>query len=174
LFYRADPPKAIAAAGDSSRTTHGVAAAVDACRYFALLILRALDGRSKDEIFAGAADRESLLGNPPLAPEIARLAGRRPGELAEADVRGTGYVVQSLEAALWAFDTTDDFRTGALRAVNLGDDADTTAAVYGQLAGAFYGEDGIPAEWRARLAMLPLIQETADRLFHAASRQTPA
>ena len=63
-------------------------------------------------------------------------------------IKGNGYVVRSLEAALWAFYTTDDFRQGLLAAVNLGDDADTTGAVYGQLAGAFYGVEGIPGEWR--------------------------
>ena len=61
-------------------------------------------------------------------------------------------MIHTLEAALWAFHTTDTFRDGALKVVNLGEDADTTGAVYGQIAGAFYGEDGIPAEWRAKLA----------------------
>ena len=55
------------------------------------------------------------------------------------------------EAALWAFATTGDFRSGALAAVNLGDDADTTGAIYGQLAGAFYGTEGIPVAWRERV-----------------------
>jgi ADP-ribosyl-[dinitrogen reductase] hydrolase len=50
-------------------------------------------------------------------------------------------------------------------AVNLGDDADTTGAVYGQLAGAFYGEEGIPAEWRAVLAHRNLIESFADQLY---------
>jgi ADP-ribosylglycohydrolase len=82
------------------------------------------------------------------------------------EIRGTGYVVRSLEAALWAFHRSDSFQEGCLLAVNLGDDADTTAAVYGQLAGAFYGEDGIPARWRLRLALYDLIAGLADQLFH--------
>ena len=73
-------------------------------------------------------------------------------------------MVDSLEAALWAFHRTETFRAGALAAVNLGDDADTTGAVYGQLAGAYYGEDGIPAEWRDKLAMRETIERLADRL----------
>ena len=68
------------------------------------------------------------------------------------DIRGSGFVVHSLEAALWAFWSTDDFRDGCLAAVNLGEDADTTGAVFGQLAGAVYGEEGIPSGWRDRLA----------------------
>ena len=78
------------------------------------------------------------------------------------DIRGTGYVVDTLEAALWAFDHSSSFREGALLAVNLGDDADTTGAVFGQLAGAFYGEREIPAEWRAKLALRGTIERLAD------------
>ena len=69
-------------------------------------------------------------------------------------IRGTGYVVESLEAALWAFHKSRDFREGALLAVNLGDDADTTGAIYGQIAGAHYGVQAIPAAWREQLRNL--------------------
>ena len=83
-------------------------------------------------------------------------------------IRGSGYVVASLEAALWAFHRSDTFATGCLLAVNLGEDADTTAAVYGQLAGAYYGAAGIPAPWRDRLAHRDLIIDFADRLHDLA------
>jgi ADP-ribosyl-[dinitrogen reductase] hydrolase len=73
--------------------------------------------------------------------------------------------VESLEAALWAFFHSDNYQDGALLAVNLGDDADTTGAVYGQLAGTYYGEEGIPAEWRQRLVMREKIAELADGLY---------
>jgi ADP-ribosylglycohydrolase len=84
---------------------------------------------------------------------------------APPEIRGSGYVVESLEAALWAFHRTDDFRDGLLRAVNLGHDADTTGAIYGQLAGAFYGVEAIPAEWRAKLALRDEIEGLADALM---------
>jgi ADP-ribosyl-[dinitrogen reductase] hydrolase len=73
--------------------------------------------------------------------------------------------VRSLEAALWAFYRSDSFRSGCLLAVNLGDDADTTGAVFGQLAGAYYGEESIPSAWRDKLAMKQLIESFADQLF---------
>ena len=66
----------------------------------------------------------------------------------EPEIRASGYVVHTLEAALWAFHNSDNFRDGALLAVNLGGDADTTGAVFGQIAGAYYAVDGIPAAWR--------------------------
>jgi ADP-ribosylglycohydrolase len=68
------------------------------------------------------------------------------------------------EAALWAFHNSNSFRDGCLLAVNLGDDADTTGAVYGQLAGAYYGEQGIPDQWRSKVAHRQLIETYAERL----------
>ena len=66
-------------------------------------------------------------------------------------IKGSGFVVKSLEAALWAFYHTDNFKDGVLKAVNLGDDADTTGAVFGQIAGAYYADNkqniGIPLNW---------------------------
>ena len=80
-------------------------------------------------------------------------------------IRGTGYVVDTLEAVLWTFHKTDNFREGALKVVNLGDDADTTGAIYGQIAGAYYGVEAIPSEWRELLTMGAGIELTADRLY---------
>ena len=81
------------------------------------------------------------------------------------EIRGTGYVVASLEAALWAFAKSTSFEHGALLAVNLGDDADTTGAVYGQIAGAFHGVDAIPARWRSKLAYIERLESFAGRLL---------
>ncbi|WP_445242639.1 ADP-ribosylglycohydrolase family protein [Microcoleus sp. Pol12B5] len=101
----------------------------------------------------------------PLVAEIDEIAAgsfklRQPPE-----IKGTGYVVKSLEAALWAFYNSSSFVEGCLLAVNLGDDADTTGAVYGQLAGAFYGEYGIPEKWRSQLVDRTLIASFGERLL---------
>jgi len=76
-----------------------------------------------------------------------------------------------MEAALWAFARTTTFREGALLAVNLGDDADTTGAIHGQLAGAFYGVESIPVEWRSKLTALDTLESFAARLADAADVQ---
>jgi ADP-ribosylglycohydrolase len=73
-------------------------------------------------------------------------------------------VVESLEAALWCFQGTSTFAGAVLAAANLGDDADTTAAVCGQIAGAFYGAGGIPERWLRLLAKLELMEDLAERL----------
>ncbi len=101
----------------------------------------------------------------PLVEEITRIADGSFKDRKPPEIRGTGYVVQSLEAALWAFHRSDNIRDGALLAANLGEDADTTAAIYGQLAGAYYGADGIPAEWLEKLAMAEEITSMADDLY---------
>ena len=166
LFFARDPATAIRQAGESSRTTHGVRSAVDACRYLGALLVGAIQGVGKEELLAARY-------NPvpdgweadPLTHAIDEVAAGSFKERYPPDIRGSGYVVRSLEAALWAFYHTSTFRDGCLLAANLGEDADTTAAVYGQLAGAFYGEEGIPAEWRARLALWALIESYAEQLY---------
>jgi ADP-ribosyl-[dinitrogen reductase] hydrolase len=170
LFFAADPAGAIEHAADSSRTTHGAPDAVHACRYFAGLILGALSGADKQTLLA--ADYSPVPGlwqAAPLSPAVANVAGGSFKELVPDEIEAGGFAVETLRAALWAFHTTDDFRSGVLRAVNLGDDADTTGAVYGQLAGAYYGIDGIPADWQAKIAKQDVILELADKL-HAAGQ----
>jgi len=130
----------------------------------------AVTGISKDELLS---ERYSPLtgywAGHLLVEEVDEIAAGSFHHREPPYIRGTGYVVRSLEAALWAFDRSSSFREGCLLAVNLGDDADTTGAVYGQLAGAYYGESGIPLSWLARLARHDLIRSFGERLF-AASR----
>jgi ADP-ribosyl-[dinitrogen reductase] hydrolase len=152
------------AAGDALGTTHGSRECVDACRYMGAIIVGALDGQSKNELLAESFWR-SLDVAETLAPKIAEIANGSFRTNEPPKICGAGYVVKSLEAALWAFHKSEDFRHGALLAVNLGDDADTTGAVYGQIAGAHYGEDGIPLQWRAKLAMRDLIEQRANELY---------
>ena len=166
LFFAQDPVRAVAEAADSSRTTHGAPEAVDACRYLAALIVGALQGRSKEELLQPHfAPVHGLWNAQPLAPAISAIAGGSFQDREPPEIAGTGYVVRSLEAALWAFAKSTTFADGALLAVNLGDDADTTGAVYGQLAGAFYGVDAIPARWRQRLAARDTLERLADGLL---------
>jgi ADP-ribosyl-[dinitrogen reductase] hydrolase len=163
LFYAHAPAEAIRRAAESSRTTHGAAEAVDACRYLAGLLVGAVRGVSKDDLLSRSWDEA------PLAPAIAAIAAGSFKRKNPPQIKGTGYVVDSLEAALWALHRSASFEEGCLLAVNLGDDADTTAAVYGQLAGAIYGEDAIPSRWREKLALRPQIERFAEELCARAS-----
>jgi ADP-ribosylglycohydrolase/protein-tyrosine phosphatase len=170
LAYAADPAAAVARAAESARTTHGAPQAIDAARYFAAVMLGALHTGE----LTPAWDVE------PLHPEVAEIAAGSFRTREPPAIRGTGYVVDSLEAALWAVHGAASFEDAVLRAANLGDDADTTAAIAGQLAGALYGVEAIPANWRKRLVMRERIEELADGLLrlagalHEAGRAAPA
>jgi len=150
-------------AAASSRTTHGAEECIDACRLLARIICRALLGRSKDQVLLG--DAHSFCAG----ERITAIACGSYWQKSEDEVQGSGYVVRSLEAALWAFARTDNFADAILLATNLGNDADTTAAVCGQVAGAFYGESGIPSHWLERLAFRTEITNLACQLSAAST-----
>ena len=173
MFYARHPQIAIEKSADSSRTTHANQKSVDACRYYCALLLAALVGQPKEALLSPIAQWQFLGQNikamlSHLAPAVAEVAKGSFKRKQPPDIQGTGYVVHGMEAALWAFYHSTSFREGVLLAANLGDDADTTAAIYGQLAGAYYGEQGIPEEWRMRLVMVDMIIGYADKLWESA------
>jgi ADP-ribosylglycohydrolase len=134
------------------------------------LIVGALNGVSKNELLsAHYSPVQGYWEKHPLCHEINEIAAGSFRRKEPPEIAGTGYVVRSLEAALWAFSRSDSFQEGCLLAVNLGDDADTTGAIFGQLAGTFYGEDAIPPSWREKLAHRGLIESFGDQLFALAA-----
>jgi ADP-ribosyl-[dinitrogen reductase] hydrolase len=161
LFYHPDREACIRYAGESSRTTHGAQEAVDACKILAQILSSALDGNAKPEVLSASAP---LITSERLNSIASGAYFGRPSQ----EIRGTGYVVDAIEAALWCFESTSSFREAVLAAANLGDDADTTAAICGQVAGAFYGAGGIPERWVNLLAMRDEIVELADGLLPSA------
>lgn len=133
-------------------TTHGSGATLKASRIFADMVADAIGGASLATILQSEA--------------VAEIDGAWRGQ-PRSSIRGSGYVVHSLQAAVWAVARTTSFRSAILLAANLGEDADTTAAIAGQLAGAIYGLKGIPREWLDRLAWRGEIEELAATLFDA-------
>jgi len=158
LFGHPDLQATLELARRSSTTTHAAPEAVESCALFAELIANALDGAPKNAVL------ESRLAAPTM-PKVQALAARDYLQKTESQIVGSGYCIESLEAALWCFAHTDSFEAAVLRAANLGGDADTTAAIVGQLAGAFYGKAGIPARWLVRLHQRADIEALADQLL---------
>jgi ADP-ribosyl-[dinitrogen reductase] hydrolase len=166
MLYRANERETWRYAGESTRTTHGAQEAIACSRLFALQLRLALSGANKASVLAA----EPL---EPLGPKVQALAAGEYQDKMRDSIRGSGYCVEALEAALWCFVQTSSFKDAVLLAANLGDDADTTAAICGQLAGAFYGVQGIPLEWREKLVMRTEITEMAGRLMSLSQlRQT--
>ena len=172
LFFFRHPPSAVRYAGESSLTTHGDPRASDACRFYSALIVAALHGEHKDDLlssqflrkhqdwFAGEKLTESIM-------EIANGSYKNKPRGYDDGIRGKGFVGASLEAALWVFYNDDNsFERGALAAVNLGDDTDTTAAIYGQLAGAYYGFPALPSRWSRQVYAEPLIRSLSEWLLY--------
>jgi ADP-ribosylglycohydrolase len=167
MAFAGDVKKGVFYAGKSSCTTHSTSVCIDACRYFAALLLGALLGESKEKILdPHHAPIPNFDYSDTLILDIYHIAHGSYKIKQPPDIKGSGYVVQSLEAALWAFYNSDNFRDGCLLAANLGDDADTTAAIYGQLAGAYYGASGIPQAWRSTVAMADLIEALSKELMN--------
>lgn len=161
IRYANQPKLAVEYSEEQAKTTHQAPECLAASRLFGELLVRALQGQSKEQVLAQPVLSAKL-------PTKLDLIGR--GSYLNNDrqaIRGTGYVVDSLEATLWCFAQTSNFRDCVLMAANLGDDADTTAAQAGQIAGAFYGESAIPPSWLDKLTMMTEIREMADALAEA-------
>ena len=163
LFYFPDQSLVIHFCGESSKTTHGAIECIDACRLFGNILFKALKGGTKSEILSADPFFETP-GND-LCRNILKIAKGGYKSKSSTEISGSGYVVKSLEAALWCFYSTETFKEAVLKAVNLGQDADTTAAICGQLAGTYYGIDGIPKEWIEKIAMNEMILKSSDALM---------
>lgn len=158
MFYALDAQKVFKFSGESTRTTHGAQEAIECSMLFGLQLQTALAGCEKEEILA--IEYPEL-----LSPKVQSIAASDYRGKIESQIKGSGYSVESLEAALWCFHMTDSYEAAVLRAANLGDDADTTAAICGQLAGAFYGISGIPERWLSKIVMREEITVLADQLL---------
>ncbi|MDF7776223.1 ADP-ribosylglycohydrolase family protein [Sphingomonas sp. AOB5] len=144
-------------ARDQSRITHGAEECIAACTAYALLVRRAILGESREAIL----EPHETTGS----DKIAAILNGSWRSKARGEIASSGYVVDSLEAALWCVGTTHSFEEAILLAANLADDADTVAAITGQLAGALYGASGIPEPWRQRLAWADEIETLALKLL---------
>ncbi|GAB5601795.1 ADP-ribosylglycohydrolase family protein [Thermus sp. FJN-A] len=141
----------------SARTTHGAREALEATEILAWLLQGALEGASKADLLALEPFREA-----DLHPALRRVVA---GGFWEAPEEGPGYAPGTLAAALWAFARGRDFEEGMVLAVNLGGDADTVGAVYGELAGAYYGKEAIPERWLKALHLREEMEALALALY---------
>ncbi|MDO6410133.1 ADP-ribosylarginine hydrolase Tri1 [Pantoea phytobeneficialis] len=140
-----------------SQATHGAAESIDSCRFFNVILHYLLNGYDKKESFS-----------PHILATSIRVLLINAGEYkdkARDQIRSSGYVIDTLEAALWAVWHTDNFKDAVLLAANLADDADSVAATAGQLAGALYGLSGIPKEWINKIVFREKILSLAEEMF---------
>jgi len=153
-----DTQRAVALARAQSAVTHAAEECLDAAEVLARVLAAAINGESVESL--SAAERAEFASSSVRA--IAKGAWRGK---ARVQIRSSGYVIDTLEAALWAVGSSENFSEAVLKAVNLGDDADTVGAVTGQIAGAIWGYTNIPDAWLARLAWKDRLLETATALW---------
>jgi ADP-ribosyl-[dinitrogen reductase] hydrolase len=158
------------AAARQSRTTHGAAEAVDACIAFADMLGDAIAGKPRSEVL------RNRVGQPTYAHAIADIMAGSWRGMPRTNIKSSGYVAHSLEAATWCVARTGSFAESVLLAANLGEDADTVAAITGQLAGALYGYQAIPDHWLGQLTAQGMIFGVARQLVDrtSAARELPA
>jgi ADP-ribosylglycohydrolase len=142
-MFATDPVRAGREAALSSLTTHANPVCQQSCHILASVIATALQGNTKADVIAAC----QYHGPGPCREELLPIIAHEFLDKERKQIRSDGWVVSTLEAALWAFARTDTFQDGAILAVNLAHDADTVGAVYGAIAGAFYGYEAIPLEW---------------------------
>lgn len=160
LFALHDADMVVRIAADQSRTTHAAPEAVEACTFFVTLL------------------REAILGQPGVlrsrpwsgSSRILSIAKGQWRNKSRAQIRSSGYVVHTLEAALWCVAQTASFEEAVILAVNLADDADTVGAVTGQLAGALYGIEAIPSAWLNSLTWARKVKQTGEALLASSER----
>ncbi len=157
IFWSNDRVAAAEAARAQSKTTHGAEAAIDACAYFSGILVDAIQGMPKEDLLRP----RKIEG----ADEVVHVASGSWKGRSRKDIQSPGYVIHTLEAALWVVDNASDFKEAILLAANLGSDADTVAAVTGQLAGSIWGADEIPQSWKMRLAWRKHIENLGEQLF---------
>lgn len=157
-----DPAQATRIARDQSRTTHAAPQAVQACDFFVTLLREAMLGNERDVVlWVRSWDGHA---------SIAAIAAGVWHDKKRDDIKASGYVIDTLEAALWSVANTASFEQSLILAVNLAEDADTVGAVTGQIAGALYGLSAIPERWLRSLAWRQKIETLGHALLKPAAR----
>ena len=155
IKYHDDRDRAIATAIMQGETTHGSVEACDSCDLLARVLLTAYVTDDKNAVL-NVDTQDGWADN---VKNILKTL-----DVSRDEVKSSGYVIHTLHAAMWCFKNTDNFRDAILLATNLGEDADTVAAVTGQIAGAFYGMSGIPIMWLDKLYETGRFIELVDKL----------
>jgi ADP-ribosylglycohydrolase len=176
IFYLLDKPinERFEITKQVSSITHGHILSVIACFYYLEFALMLLSQKNKFEIYRELQAKisnhlHSILIDSKEIAFFDRLLKGNIFELPEEQIYSIGYVLYTLEASIWCLLTTDNYKDAVLKAVNLGDDTDTTGAVTGGLAGLLYGYKNIPSKWISKLArkndILDLATRMNDRFF---------
>ena len=163
--------RAMSVIHEVSALTHAHPRSLVGCGIYSLIAVQLLEGKTiLEAVQIGLSNAEKYYNDSNFADEFekySRLWQEDFSTLPEEEIKSTGYVVDTLEASLWCLLNTKDYKSLVLKAVNLGDDTDTVAAVAGGLAGIYYGLEEIPEEWLLKLQSREYLEEIAGDFFHS-------
>jgi ADP-ribosyl-[dinitrogen reductase] hydrolase len=166
IWWCNDLPNAVAKARLQSSVTHNTPEALDASAFLAEMIVRAIQGEPKEAILVSRQEFSH-----PLIRDLSCADAAWISKAPEVIRTLPGRASLSLEAAMWCVHRTHSFKEAILLAVSLGGDADTIAAITGQIAGALYGASAISEEWLNTLKYHDIIALKASALYHHESYQ---
>jgi ADP-ribosylglycohydrolase len=146
-----------------SALTHAHECSISGCVLYAYVLKELLDNPSKVAIYNGISKAKERIGG--NARYYDRLINHDIAKFSRNDIKSSGYVVDTLEAAIWCLLTTESYKDCVLKAVNLGEDTDTVAAIAGGLAGALYGMNGIPNYWINKLLKADYIEDMCEKAY---------
>ena len=150
---------------DASALTHRHRRSLIGSGIYAFVLLALLERPEKESIYVGLTKARAHYANETELVHYQRIFEEGFAELSREQIKSSGYVVDTLEAAIWCLITTDSYRECVLKAANLGEDTDTVAAIAGGLAGALYGFSGIDAAWKQTLLRCDYIEEMCERAY---------
>ena len=152
---------------EGSIMTHAHPRTIYACGIYAMVFWEILKGADKAKVLSEIENAAVLFDGiyPEESDHFEWAFHKKLASKSADEILSSGYVVHTLEAALWCLLTTDSYNDCVLKAVNLGEDTDTVAAVAGGLAGAMYGYDAIPEEWRNTLIRREYIEEMCENAY---------
>ena len=166
LFYYNDSEKALFYAWESSKSTHHTDLCIDSCIYYTWLILWAMNWATKDELLSPYySPVKDYWKNHKMADTLNPIIEWSYKSKDRYQIKPSGYVVESLEAALWGFYNAESFRDWLENVVNLWMDADTVWCIYWYLAWAYYWYDNIPQSWKEWLVQWDRIERVAKKLY---------
>ncbi len=173
LTYAKNPEYAIKMSGKSSKTTHQTNVCIQACEYLGGLIVGSLQKESKGILLSSDyMEKYSYWKKRKIDDNLNGVIEGSFKNKNPPEIESTGYVIKSLESALWAFYNSDSFFEGLIMVINLGNDSDTAGAIFGQLGGAYYGEKNIPQKWRKSVKYSKIIRKMAGQIYELSEKVT--
>ena len=148
----------------ASSLTHAHQCSIDGCTIYAYVLKEILNNQSKQSVYNGLNKVKNQVKT--KNKYYNRLLNQDIVSVDEREIKSSGYVVDSLEAAIWCLLTTDNYHDCVLKAVNLGEDTDTVAAIAGGLAGALYGIESIPKDWLETLKKKDMIENMCETAYY--------